>query len=242
MLDVSIRLGVLNLLGDLRERDSRSCTDPPRLGRYLADDHGDAAGQASSPAQPRSPTSLPPLAPSCCSAPRRTRPARTALARAGSPPSLVDPPSGCRFHPAARTRWRCARRPPRLAPRRRPASACCTRLRSDRRAATPSPQRQPLVGLPRPAVSLTRPRSDPSPSPATGGGDVMNPGYRLTATTRAHALSSCGPYRARHPAHTGEPGGTGSRTPRPGRPALPTDNRPRHGRHNRAMVSRANGV
>ena len=69
---------------------------------------------------------------SCCWPRRRTRPGAEppSLAGRGAPPSLVSPPSGCRFHPAARTPWRCAAssgRPTQPSPRDIPPRAGCTR-------------------------------------------------------------------------------------------------------------------
>jgi peptide/nickel transport system ATP-binding protein len=106
MLDVSIRLGVLNLLGDLRERDKLGIlyiTHDIASARYLADvimvmyagevvESGPASVVTDEPAHPYTQLLL-----SAAPDPDRAEP--PALQGRGSPPSLVAPPSGCRFHP-----------------------------------------------------------------------------------------------------------------------------------------------
>jgi peptide/nickel transport system ATP-binding protein len=106
MLDVSIRLGLLNLLGDLRERDGLSIlyiTHDIASARYLADvimvmyagqvvESGPAATVTDQPAHPYTQLLL-----SAAPDPDRAEP--PALQGRGAPPSLVAPPSGCRFHP-----------------------------------------------------------------------------------------------------------------------------------------------
>jgi peptide/nickel transport system ATP-binding protein len=106
MLDVSIRLGVLNLLGDLRERDRLGIlyiTHDIASARYLADvimvmyagqviESGPAAVVTDEPAHPYTQLLL-----SAAPDPDRAEP--PSLQGRGSPPSLVAPPSGCRFHP-----------------------------------------------------------------------------------------------------------------------------------------------
>jgi peptide/nickel transport system ATP-binding protein len=106
MLDVSIRLGVLNLLGDLRERDKLGIlyiTHDIASARYLADvimvmyagqvvESGPAVTLTDEPAHPYTQLLL-------SAAPDPDRPEPLSLQGRGSPPSLVDPPSGCRFHP-----------------------------------------------------------------------------------------------------------------------------------------------
>ena len=106
MLDVSIRLGVLNLLADLREKDGLAIvyvTHDIASARYLADvvavmyagrvvEIGPAAAVTSEPAHPYTELLL-----SAAPDPGRARsvPARARTA----PPNLVTPPPGCRFHP-----------------------------------------------------------------------------------------------------------------------------------------------
>jgi peptide/nickel transport system ATP-binding protein len=106
MLDVSIRLGVLNLLDDLREREQLAIlyvTHDIASARYLADsvvvmyageivESGDAVQITDAPAHPYTQLLL-----SAAPDPERVEP--PVLRGRGAPPSLVSPPSGCRFHP-----------------------------------------------------------------------------------------------------------------------------------------------
>ncbi len=106
MLDVSIRLGVLNLLADLREREGLTIlyvTHDIASARYLADviavmyagqviESGPAARVTDEPAHPYTQLLL-----SAAPDPDRTEP--PSLAGRGAPPNLIRPPSGCRFHP-----------------------------------------------------------------------------------------------------------------------------------------------
>jgi peptide/nickel transport system ATP-binding protein len=106
MLDVSIRLGVLNLLADLRAHDQLSIlyiTHDIASARYLADsimvmyagqvaESGPAATITDQPAHPYTTLLL-------SAAPDPDRAGPPALAGRGAPPSLVTPPAGCRFHP-----------------------------------------------------------------------------------------------------------------------------------------------
>jgi peptide/nickel transport system ATP-binding protein len=106
MLDVSIRLGVLNLLAGLRTDDQLSIlyiTHDIASARYLADsimvmyagqvaETGPAATVTDEPAHPYTTLLL-------SAAPDPDRATPLALAGRGAPPSLVTPPSGCRFHP-----------------------------------------------------------------------------------------------------------------------------------------------
>ncbi len=113
MLDVSIRLGVLNLLRDLKERLHLAIlyiTHDIASARYFADDTmvmyagrmvegGDSETITQRPAHPYTRLLIE-------SAPDPDRiagggdPAETPAERgSGEPPSLIDPPSGCRFHP-----------------------------------------------------------------------------------------------------------------------------------------------
>src|SRR4051812_12950266 len=110
MLDVSIRLGVLNLLRDLKERLNLAIlyiTHDIASARYFADDTlvmyagrivegGDSESVTQAPAHPYTRLLI-------GSAPDPDRLAgETAPVRDhgnGEPPSLIDPPSGCRFHP-----------------------------------------------------------------------------------------------------------------------------------------------
>jgi peptide/nickel transport system ATP-binding protein len=106
MLDVSIRLGLLNLLGDLRDREGLAIlyiTHDIASARYLADtivvmyagqvvESGPAEAVTDQPAHPYTQLLL-------SAAPDPDRATPPALGRRGAPPSLVTPPAGCRFHP-----------------------------------------------------------------------------------------------------------------------------------------------
>ncbi|HEY1455702.1 MAG TPA: ABC transporter ATP-binding protein [Candidatus Dormibacteraeota bacterium] len=106
MLDVSIRLGVLNLLGDLRDKENLTIlyiTHDIASARYLADTivvmyAGQLVEVAPSeeltdhPAHPYTQLLL-------SAAPDPDRETAPVLAGRGAPPSLAAPPSGCRFHP-----------------------------------------------------------------------------------------------------------------------------------------------
>ena len=106
MLDVSIRLGVLNLLADLRDRERLAIlyvTHDIASARYLADtimvmyagtvvEAGPADRIANFPAHPYTQLLL-------SAAPDPDTDEKAWLGAAGAPPSLVQPPSGCRFHP-----------------------------------------------------------------------------------------------------------------------------------------------
>ncbi len=104
MLDVSIRLGVLNLLGDLRDREKLAIlyiTHDIASARYLADkivvmyagqlvESGPAEAVTDQPAHPYTRLLL-------SAAPDPERATQPQLRGRGAPPSLVGPPSGCRF-------------------------------------------------------------------------------------------------------------------------------------------------
>jgi len=106
MLDVSIRLGVLNLLADLRDRENLAIlyvTHDIASARYLADtivvmyagqlvEAAPSVSLTDNPAHPYTQLLL-------SAAPDRDRAQQPVLAGRGAPPSLLAPPSGCRFHP-----------------------------------------------------------------------------------------------------------------------------------------------
>ncbi len=106
MLDVSIRLGVLNLLADLRDRERLAIlyvTHDIASARYLADtimvmyagkvvEVGSADQITNSPAHPYTKLLI-------SAAPDPEVQEKTWLGSSGAPPSLVKPPTGCRFHP-----------------------------------------------------------------------------------------------------------------------------------------------
>jgi peptide/nickel transport system ATP-binding protein len=106
MLDVSIRLGVLNLLADLRDREHLAIlyvTHDIGSARYLADNIAvmyagqlvETAPSVSLTDQPAHPYTQ--LLLSAAPDPNRSEPPQ--LSARGAPPSLLAPPSGCRFHP-----------------------------------------------------------------------------------------------------------------------------------------------
>ena len=107
MLDVSIRLGVLNLLADLRENDGLTImyiTHDIASARYLSDDiavmyagqiveYGPAVTVTDQPSHPYTQLLL-------GAAPDPDGDAQDIPVTArGGGPSLLAPPSGCRFHP-----------------------------------------------------------------------------------------------------------------------------------------------
>lgn len=107
MLDVSIRLGILNLLEELCHDESLAVlyvTHDLASARYLATDilvmyagqiveSGPAAAVVDTPAHPYTQLLL-----SAAADPEREGPAELTTS-GGAPPSLIDPPTGCRFHP-----------------------------------------------------------------------------------------------------------------------------------------------
>ena len=106
MLDVSIRLGVLNLLAGLRDNERLAIayvTHDIASARYLADEvavmyagtlveTGPAMSVTDSPRHPYTQLLL-------AAAPDPDRAEPPSLQGRGAPPSLVSPPGGCRFHP-----------------------------------------------------------------------------------------------------------------------------------------------
>jgi peptide/nickel transport system ATP-binding protein len=110
MLDVSIRLGVLNLLRDLKERLNLAIlyiTHDIASARYFADETlvmyagrvvegGDSETITQRPAHPYTQLLI-----DSAPDPDRIAGMDTGLRDrgGGEPPSLIDPPSGCRFHP-----------------------------------------------------------------------------------------------------------------------------------------------
>ena len=106
MLDVSIRLGVLNLLADLRDREHLAIlyvTHDIASARYLADtivvmyagqlvESAPSASLTDSPAHPYTQLLL-------AAAPDPDRETPPHLVDRGAPPSMQALPSGCRFHP-----------------------------------------------------------------------------------------------------------------------------------------------
>jgi peptide/nickel transport system ATP-binding protein len=105
MLDVSIRIGVLNLLGELRDAEGMALlyvTHDIASARYFADtvtvmyagrvvESGPSLEVTDHPSHPYTQLLL-----SAAPDPDRARPP---VIHAGTIPSLINPPSGCRFHP-----------------------------------------------------------------------------------------------------------------------------------------------
>ncbi len=179
MLDVSIRLGVLNLLADLRDREHLAIlyiTHDIASARYLADtivvmyagqtvESGPAVQLTDAPAHPYTQLLL-----SAAPDPERTAP--VTLRGRGTPPSAVAPPSGCRFH------TRCPYAMPICAEQVPPAfpagdghvSACW--LLQDGRKSPAVLRRGPATQDPAmPDAHLARPDSE---MPPLGGGEVMS--------------------------------------------------------------------
>ena len=168
MLDVSIRLGVLNLLADLREREGLTIlyvTHDIASARYLADviavmyagqviESGPAARVTDAPAHPYTQLLL-----SAAPDPDRTQP--PSLAGRGAPPNLIRPPTGCRFHPRCPHAMQvCAQdRPPAAEVALGHSSACWLHAQG----LTPA-QSRPLVGADR--------NTDRKPGPDAGPGPV----------------------------------------------------------------------
>jgi peptide/nickel transport system ATP-binding protein len=106
MLDVSIRLGILNLLGDLRDQEKLAIlyvTHDIASARYFADtmtvmyagrvvESGPSLEVTDNPQHPYTRLLLD-------AAPDPEREAPQEIKARGSAPSLINPPSGCRFHP-----------------------------------------------------------------------------------------------------------------------------------------------
>jgi peptide/nickel transport system ATP-binding protein len=106
MLDVSIRLGILNLLAELRQDTHLAIlyiTHDIASARYLADtimvmyagqrvESGPATTVTDEPAHPYTKLLL-------TAAPDPDRATPPVIAARGTPPSLANPPGGCRFHP-----------------------------------------------------------------------------------------------------------------------------------------------
>ena len=106
MLDVSIRLGILNLLGELRDQEKLAIlyvTHDIASARYFADtmtvmyagrvvESGPSLEVTDNPQHPYTRLLLD-------AAPDPERESPAVMQARGSAPSLISPPSGCRFHP-----------------------------------------------------------------------------------------------------------------------------------------------
>jgi len=156
MLDVSIRLGVLNLLADLRDKENLAIlyiTHDIASARYLADvivvmyagqlvEAAPSAELTDHPAHPYTQLLL-------SAAPDPDRAELPALTARGAPPSLLAPPSGCRFHPRCPHAMDVCRRnaPPSIAVRGDHVAACWLHVDPAARQASENgvPATQPLV-------------------------------------------------------------------------------------------------
>jgi len=154
MLDVSIRLGVLNLLADLRDRDHLAIlyvTHDIASARYLADtivvmyagQLVEAAPSVSLTDEAAHPYTQ--LLLSAAPDPDRAEPPK--LAARGAPPSLLAPPSGCRFHPRCPYAMDICRRqaPPSFAVSADHIAACWLHADPAERSANHNGLFQPLV-------------------------------------------------------------------------------------------------
>jgi peptide/nickel transport system ATP-binding protein len=106
MLDVSIRLGVLNLLADLRDDEHLAIlyvTHDIASARYLADTivvmYAGQLVEAAPSVDLTDHAAHPYTQLLLSAAPDPARDEAPALTAHGAPPSLLAPPSGCRFHP-----------------------------------------------------------------------------------------------------------------------------------------------
>ena len=179
MLDVSIRLGVLNLLAGLREHEGLTIlyvTHDIASARYLADviavmyagqviESGPAARVTDEPAHPYTQLLL-----SAAPDPDRTQP--PSLAGRGAPPNLIRPPSGCRFHPRCPHAMQvCVQdRPPVAEVALGHSSACWLHAKG----LTPA-QSRPLPGADRNTGSEPAgPDAGFKPGPGTRRGEAMN--------------------------------------------------------------------
>ena len=173
MLDVSIRLGVLNLLADLRERDGLTIvyvTHDIASARYLADtiavmyagrivESGPASMVTDQPAHPYTKLLL-------SAAPDPDRAQAPSLRGRGAPPNLVTPPPGCRFHPRCPHAMRiCADTVPALTEVGGGEASACWLHATDLSAA----QRVPLRNRPADRVGFEPPPADPSSDHAAQG-------------------------------------------------------------------------
>lgn len=174
MLDVSIRLGVLNLLADLRDSERLAIlyvTHDIASARYLADrimvmyagqvvEFGPADTIANAPAHPYTRLLL-------SAAPDPDTQEATWLGASGTPPSLVDPPTGCRFHPRCPSAMRICptQRPPDFDLPGAHATACWLH--------TPEPltaeQAEPLLTT---AISTDPPTAVTGPAAVSGHGEA----------------------------------------------------------------------
>lgn len=144
MLDVSIRLGILNLLADLRDKEGLAIlyvTHDIGSARYLADtivvmyagqlvEAAPSTSLTDHPAHPYTQLLL-------SAAPDPDRATPPELKGRGAPPSLIAPPSGCRFHPRCPFAMDICRQqaPPSITVEPNHISACWLHVDPERRTA-----------------------------------------------------------------------------------------------------------
>jgi peptide/nickel transport system ATP-binding protein len=177
MLDVSIRMGVLNLLADLRDRERLAIlyvTHDIASARYLADtitvmyagqvvESAPSATLTDNPAHPYTQLLL-------SAAPDPDRVAPPALAGGGAPPNLLAPPSACLFHPRCPHAMDICRRekPPSVAISPGHAAACWLHVDPANRPADENGEARhqaaagPSVGPRRASPSPARPAAESS--------------------------------------------------------------------------------
>jgi peptide/nickel transport system ATP-binding protein len=154
MLDVSIRLGVLNLLADLRDRDHLAIlyvTHDIASARYLADTivvmYAGQLVEAAPSVDLTDHAAHPYTQLLLSAAPDPDRDEAPKLVAHGAPPSLLAPPSGCRFHPRCPYAMEiCKRRvPPSFAISSGHIAACWLHADSAHRSTSESGLFQPLL-------------------------------------------------------------------------------------------------
>jgi peptide/nickel transport system ATP-binding protein len=183
MLDVSIRLGVLNLLADLRDEERLAIlyvTHDIASARYLADtivvmyagqlvETAPSVGLTDNPAHPYTQLLL-------AAAPDPDRSEAPRLEARGAPPSLLAPPSGCRFHPRCPHVMDVCRvqAPPSVTVAPGHVAACWLHVESS--------QRQISEPAPSQTVSATASangRANPPPQPRPGLNQPAPPGSEV---------------------------------------------------------------
>jgi peptide/nickel transport system ATP-binding protein len=154
MLDVSIRLGVLNLLADLRDRDHLAIlyvTHDIASARYLADTimvmYAGQLVEAAPSVDLTDHAAHPYTQLLLSAAPDPDRAEAPTLAAHGAPPSLLAPPSGCRFHPRCPYAMEICKRqvPPSFAISSGHIAACWLHADPAQKSASENGLFQPLV-------------------------------------------------------------------------------------------------
>ena len=157
MLDVSIRLGVLNLLADLRDREHLAIlyvTHDIASARYLADTivvmYAGQLVEAAPSVDLTDHAAHPYTQLLLSAAPDPGRDEPPTLAAHGAPPSLLAPPSGCRFHPRCPYAMEICKRqvPPSFAISSGHVAACWLHADPAQKSASENGLFQPLVDHP----------------------------------------------------------------------------------------------